>query len=60
MNTNNNLKTDLGVAEDNFCFNLDYEEIHEGILRAKEDIKCGRYYDLKTGMAKLKRMLIDD
>ena len=62
MNYNYKNKKDnnLCVAEDNLSFNLDYDEIHEGILRAKEDIRCGRYYDLKTGMDKLKRMLLDE
>lgn len=59
-NLKNTKDNDLYVAEDNLGFNLDYDEIHEGILRAKEDIRCGRYYDLKTGMDKLKRMLLDE
>lgn len=36
---------------------LDYDKIHEGILRGKEDIRCGRYYDLETGMRILKERL---
>ena len=59
-NYNNAKDNNLCVAEDNLGFNLDYDEIHAGILRAKEDIRCGRYYDLKTGMDKLKRMLLDE
>lgn len=51
---------DLYVAEDSLSFNLDYDEIHEGILRGEEDIRCGRCFDLKTGMARLKRMLLDE
>ena len=59
-NTTTTKDNDLYVAEDNLAFNLDYDEIHEGILRGEEDIRCGRYYDLKTGMDRLKRMLLDD
>ena len=62
MNYNRKNKKDnnLYVAEDNLNFNLDYDEIHKGILRGEEDIRCGRYFDLKTGMSRLKRMLLDE
>lgn len=59
-NCKNTKENNLCVAEDNLGFNLDYDEIHEGILRGEEDIRCGRYFDLKTGMDRLKRLLLDD
>ena len=57
VNTN---EKELYIAEDNFGFNLDYDAIHEGILRGEEDIRCGRYTDLKTGMDWVKRRLFDE
>ncbi len=51
----------LCVAEiDPLISNLDIEEITAGINRSLEDIKCGRYYDLETGMDKVKRMLFNE
>ena len=59
-NYKNTKDNNLCVAEEDLNFNLDYDEIHKGILLGEEDIRCGRYFDLKTGMAHLKRLLLDE
>ncbi len=58
---NENTNANLSVAEiDSLITNLDIDEITEGINRSIEDFKYGRCYDLKTGMDKVKRMLLDE
>ena len=60
-NTKENIQTNLSVAEiDPLIANLDINEITAGINRSIEDFKHGRYYDLETGMNKVKRMLFDE
>jgi len=59
-NVKSNKNSTLEVAEfDSLIQNLDIEEITAGINRSIEDFKHGRYYDLETGMNKVKRMLFD-
>lgn len=58
-NTNDNIQTNLSVAEDD-GLELDYEEIRAGIERAREDIRCGRYIDGRTFIENLKRRFCDE
>ena len=39
---------------------LDYEEIRQGVERAREDIRCGRYTDGRTFIAELKRRFCNE
>lgn len=53
-NTNN-----LFIAESD-GLTLDYDEIKAGIIRARNDIKHGRYMDSKTFLENIKRKFCNE